>query len=49
MRLWLGIGIRRISALIIVQPFTWRWSLANTPTLVRELYLGPVTLQFWRR
>jgi hypothetical protein len=48
MRVWIGIGARRASVSVIVQPFTWRWSLRDTHSLLREFYVGPVTLQFWR-
>jgi hypothetical protein len=45
MRAWFGIGTRRYSIALIVQPMRWRWQVWKTPTVIQEVYLGPFTIQ----
>ncbi len=48
-RLWFGIGARRLGVTVLFYPLRWGWCLSpGAPTGLREIYLGPVVLQFWR-
>lgn len=50
MRFWFGIGNCTRSANLIIMPLKWSWSpFPEGVTGLREIYIGPITLQFWSK
>ncbi len=49
MRVWFGIGNRKASISLIIQPLRWQWSYGSGGGLMREVYAGPFTLQWWSK